>query len=404
MPWSIHLLLSSIILGSFWGGMRSGGVYSTFILDAQPVTDVTLEYQFGSSLQINAVISQIADYSSFALILQPDGQSSRTLSFVPESNGQVIIFHDLEVDPLKPFARVYYWFELVNLDGSSVTTPSYWFDYLDNRYTWQTSETELFQISWVDGDAAFGQKLQKIARDGLEEATTLLPVTPELPIRIYVYPSLEDMQSALTFSGQTWTAGHTSPDIGVILVSIDNPSTELIEMERQIPHEIMHILEYQLTGDHYGSIPVWLSEGLATSVELYPNPDLQRALNDAQTNGTILPFSSLCEGFSSDANQAQLAYAQSVSFIKFINGRFGSSIFPNLLENAASGLTCENLVQTTLAVSLDQLQQDWMAAVEKEPTLDFSFETLLPLMIAAGILLTVIVILMIRTRHHQVRK
>lgn len=407
MPWSIHLLLSSVILGSFLGGFHServDAVTRAFVLNEQLVSDVSLEYEFASSLQIDAVISQIADYSSFALILQPDGQSPRVITFTPESNGWVNISYDLVQDPLKPFARIYYWFELVQMDGTSVTTPSYWFDYLDNRFKWQTSETELFQVSWVDGDAAFGQKLQEIARDGLKEATTLLPVTPDLPIRIYVYPNIEDLQSTLTLSGQTWTAGHASPDIGVILASNDNPSAELIEMERQIPHEIMHILEYQITKEHYASIPVWLSEGLATSVELYPNPDLQRVLNDARANGTIIPFSSLCDGFPPDANQAQLAYAQSASLVKYINGRFGSSVFLQLLENAGSGLTCESSVSTILSAPLDQLQQEWLVAADKEPTLDFSFETFLPLFIAVGILIIAIVIFTLRTRHAQERK
>jgi hypothetical protein len=308
---------------------------------------------------------------------------------------------DLKLDnvPLPPFARIYYWFELFKKDGTSFKTPSYWFDYLDNRFTWQASDTDLFHISWVEGDAAFGQKLQEIARNGLKKATTLLPVTPALPIRIFVYPNVDAMQQDLTLTGQTWTAGHASPDIGVVLVSNDTPSTESIEMERQIPHELMHILEYQVTGTQYSSIPVWLSEGLATSVELYPNPDLQRALNDAQASGTLLPFESLCAGFSPDANTAQLDYAQSFSFVNYLNGRFGSDVFLKLLANASSGLTCENSVSTTLQVSLPQLQQDWTTATFNGGHSIQSLEVYLPYVILAVLLLVMAILFFVRKRH-----
>ena len=396
MSWLTRLLLGSLLLCPLLG---LGSVHQVNAQKEQVVSEVELEYQFGSSLQVSARINQPEGYSSFVLILQPDGQSSRQISITPGSDGRVDAAYDLTLDPLKPFARIYYWFELVQIDGKTLTTPSYWFDYLDDRFEWKTSETELFQIAWVEGDAAFGQKIQEIARDGLKAATTLLPVSPELPLRIYVYPDVASMQTALTLTGQAWTSGHASPDVGVILVSNDSTSTELIEMERQIPHELMHILEYQVAGQSYASIPAWLNEGLATSVELYPNPDLQRVLNEAQAKDSLLSLSSLCEGFPQDALPAQLAYAQSVSFVTYLNGRFGSDIFKQLLENASSNQTCANLVSSTLLVSLDDLQQDWFDTVFASTAQDQSFDLFLPLIIGAGMLLLAGLIILLRRRH-----
>ena len=393
MHWLMRLLLCSLML------MPIGSVRAQ---SEEPVTKVKLVYQFGSSIHIDAHVSNSSEYASLLLILQPDGQSSRQIKITPAADGSVIVDYDLTLDPLRPFARVYYWFELTRLDGTSITSPSYWFDYLDDRYQWISSETDLFHIFWVEGADTFGQKVQEIARDGLKAATNVLPVTPDFPIRIYIYPDVAALQQALTLTGQPWTAGHASADIGVLLVSNGSQSAELIEMERQIPHELMHVLEYKLAGASYSNIPAWLNEGLATSVELYPDPDLQRILIESQTSGSLLTFSSLCDGFPQDAKTAQLAYAQSASFVNYLNGRFGSNIFTKLIENAASGQTCESAVNSAASVSLTDLEEDWLATTFTESVpLNFG---ILAVVISGGVLLVVMAILLLRKRHTAERK
>jgi hypothetical protein len=173
-------------------------------------------------------------------------------------------------------------------------------------------------------------------------------------------------------------------------------------MERQIPHELMHVLEFKLAGASYAKIPAWLNEGLATSVELYPDPDLQRVLNESQANGTLLTLTSLCDGFPQDAKTAQLAYAQSASFVNYLNGRFGSQIFTKLIENAASGQTCESAVNSAASISLSDLEKDWLAATFTISTpVNFG---ILAVVISVGVLLVVIMIMFLRKRHSAERK
>jgi hypothetical protein len=367
----------------------------------EQVTNVKLDYQFGSEINLTAYLFESTGYTSIRLILQPDGQSSRQVEITPSEDGSITVYYDLTLDPLRPFARVYYWFELRDILGASYTTPSYWFDYLDNRYQWVSIESDLFHIHWVNGADTFGKKTQEIATEGLKSATSLLPVTPDFPINIYIYPDVNSLQEALTLTGQAWTAGHASPDLGILLVSNGSQSSELIEMERQIPHELMHVLEYKLAGASYSDIPAWLNEGLATSVELYPDPDLQRILNDAHASESLLPLSELCAGFPQDAKNAQLAYAQSASFVNYLNGRFGSSVFTKLIENAASGQTCANAVNSAVDVPLDQLEKDWIGAsfITSTPV-NFG---ILAVIISVGVLMVVMLIFLLRKRHSTER-
>ena len=84
--------------------------------------------------------------------------------------------------------------------------------------------------------------------------------------------------------GSTWVAGHANPDLGVVLVSIAPGENQSMEMERQIPHELAHVLLYRLTGPAYANLPNWLTEGIASQVEGYPNADYTQVLTaSAQT-------------------------------------------------------------------------------------------------------------------------
>ena len=71
------------------------------------------------------------------------------------------------------------------------------------------------------------------ARSGMLSVNAYLPQAPPSTIRIYVYQNPRDLQSALLFNQHTWVAGHTSPHLGVILVSITPGLDQQLEMERQ---------------------------------------------------------------------------------------------------------------------------------------------------------------------------
>jgi hypothetical protein len=357
------------------------------------ISNVVLKYEYGKNLHITANLDDFQNFSNGRLILQGEKQTLKQFELSSDGSRYLAVDVPLMTNPVIPFSRVYYWFEITDKSGGTITSPSYWFDYIDNRFQWNTNETNLFQISWVNGTNEYGQILQNIARDGLEKATGILPIAPQLPIKIYVYPDIASLEGAFALTSPGWAAGQATPEIGVVLVSMtDGNST--IELERQIPHELMHILEYQVAGDTNKNIPVWLTEGLATSAETYPNAEYQRVLSEAYKNGTLIQFSELCSGFPNDAVQAQLAYAQSSSLVKFIQETYGSQSFITLFGNSSSGMGCSEAVQKTFNVSLVQLQNNWDAttfgnASESTNLLNYVFYSLIGL-VGVGIIVLII--------------
>jgi len=322
------------------------------------VRDVVAFYTYGQNVTFQARINPPTGVEAVDLMIQPEGQTTRIEPVSWTKSGEILFDYDLVAHPLRPFGRTYYWFRLVT-DGGEITTPSYWFDYVDNRFTWQTLTNEYFEIQWQGEDRTFGQQVQNIATTALDSAQKVLPIAPPLPLKIFIYANAEDLQSALPGIAETWAAGHASPDLKVILLSIAEGPERSLELERQLPHEIMHILEYELVGSQYGNVPVWLREGIASIAELYPNADYARVLENAQQKDSLIAMENLCSAFPRDAGSAFLAYAQSTSFVRYIYQTYGSTALVNLLRQYQLGLGCKEGVQTGLGISLSELENDW---------------------------------------------
>lgn len=367
------------------------------------LSDVQVQYQFGEQLFVQGTISNGKIPELAQLSIQTDGQEVHQYVLTLHASSFLTTQLDLQQNAFVPFSRVYYWFNFTYADGTTFTSPSYWFDYIDNRFNWQTNESKWFNIYWVNGDAAYGETLQTIAIAGLKNATKILPVSPELPISIYVYPDSQALQTVVEKAGNIWIAGEARPELGVVLVSTSSDLTSTTELERQIPHELTHLVEYQLTKANYSSVPAWLLEGLATNAETYVNSDHARALQTANQNGSLIPLDQLCASFPSDSAQITLAYAESSSFVTYITNRFGTDKISTLLSNSGNGLGCEQLVNQSLGQSLSNLDSQWQAVIfKKNPATNSILDFWPAALIVLGILLP---LLILRQRsHHRPQK
>jgi hypothetical protein len=114
-----------------------------------------------------------------------------------------------------------------------------------------------------------------------------------------------------------------------------------------------------MVSDSYGKVPVWLNEGLASLVETFANPDYQRALKKAVKENNLMPISGLCIAFPQDASGAFLGYAQSASFVRFFQAKYGNKSLFDLVSAYKNGFSCEDGVQAVSGSSLEQLDYRW---------------------------------------------
>ncbi len=321
------------------------------------------EIEFGSFIRFTLLLKQPAEVQAAYILLKSNGQETKIIplpSPLGETN-QVIL--DLTNHSLRPFATVEYWYRLETENGETLTGEKAAFLYEDNRIPWQRLSDQRINIAWHQGDLLFGQQALDVAVQSLQNNLSILDSPLDATVSIYIYPSARDLQSVLNLKSNSWVAGHASPDLGAILISIPPGPDQRAEMERQIPHELMHILQYQLAGEAYTRLPVWLIEGLASIAELYPNPEYQRVLKKASENDALLPLVNLCSAFPPELSGAILAYAQSASFVRFLHQNYGASSLSDLIFAYKDGLGCEEGIRKVYGQSLAQLETRWQQEV-----------------------------------------
>jgi hypothetical protein len=154
------------------------------------------------------------------------------------------------------------------------------------------------------------------------------------------------------------------------LVSITPGALQLLDIERQIPHEITHVRLNQYLENGYHDIPVWLNEGIATLAESFPNSDYKIIITAGYENHALFSFASLCESFPPNASDINMAYAQSDSFVRYIYQEYGANGLQSLLDAYKEGYSCENGPSESLGISLTQLERQWYFETfgEAQPT------------------------------------
>ncbi len=375
------LFLLTVLLAAYFPVKAFAG---TVTLD-----NVAIHYEFGNKIIFSAKLQTPAEITDAILFIRPEGSATTFADHASkDSQGMLTYTYDTAQHPLRAFITIEYWYNLAFADGTSATSPTYSFYYDDNRFDWQTMENGPFRVHWYKGDAAFAQRLLDAASEGLQKAQTLLPFPSPKQIDIYDYATVQDLRSTLLSPSKKWAAGHADPDLAVMAVSLGDSPEDRMEVRRQIPHELAHILLYELLGQTgYERLPIWLNEGLASMNELIPWPDYQVYLRDAVDGKKLIPISSLCQSFPLDAYSAQLSYAEADSFTRYVYNQYGTTGMKSLVSAFANGLSCNAAPASAFNASLETLEANWLKASFGQTRLQDAVAAMLPWIFMLGLVL-----------------
>jgi hypothetical protein len=328
-----------------------------------PLTSHT--YTFGEVAVFTLTFPTDPRPSEARLYLKISGQPTHAYSAYLETTS-VTVVRDLQATPWAPFVEVTYWWDYLSADASRLETEKQTFIYVDNRYLWQTASEKGVAVHWIAGERAQMIQSLDIAQNAIAEIQWALQTTAPPHVDIYIYPSQPDLLSAMQVAGLEWAGAVAYPELGVILVAIPPTRDGMLNMDRDIPHELTHLMLYNTLGSQgYASLPTWLNEGLATHFEARPNPDYALTLAEAHQINTLIPISELCAPFPDDANRALLAYAESASFVRYLRQTYGWSSVRNLLSTYADGKACGTGTQAALNAELSQVDWAWRVWLER---------------------------------------
>ncbi len=383
-----QLHLSSFFFLLAW--ITSGFTRPPQVQGGLDVSNVGVTYTFGQQITFTARLnSSIPILQATISFRGLDEQNTRVGSLTVNADGTTSYQYDASQNILPPFAMILFFYQATLANGSSVTSAPFYFRYDDNRFPWKSAVSGTITAHWYEGDDAFGQAALDAARTGLQGLNQIIPVSLDAPLDVYVYSNANDLQSALTLGGKSWIAGHADPALGVVMVSIAPGDTQSIELQRQIPHELAHVMLYRSLGAGYGLLPAWLNEGIASMAELYPNPDYASALTAASKNDSLLPMGDLCASFPADSGRAFLAYAESESFVRYLRDTYGNTGLVALTKSYADGLDCELGATRAVGTPLSQLDARWRESALGQNVAGVAARNLLPYLIMLGLTLIV---------------
>jgi hypothetical protein len=328
---------------------------------------LSASYQFAERITLTADVSSPAPIMRATVFFQSGSQppyAHPADSFTPATPITVTATINLTETKLIPFSTVSYWWEVVDAAGHTARSATQTLIYVDNRFAWQELTAGPVRVHWYQGDSGFGSAATSAAAEALPKIQQQIGVEPPSPLDVYVYASTADLRSAVELAGREWLGGQARPELGVVLVAIPPGDSARLQMRRDIPHELTHLMTFVATTPNYEATPRWLDEGLATLNEGDPNSTQAIAVQDAAAQNRLLPLEKLCGLFSTDASTALLAYGESRSVMQQIINEYGSAGVQALLAAYRDGATCEGGVERALNTSLTGLEVKWRAQLQ----------------------------------------
>lgn len=354
------------------------------------VENVGTEINFGQTITFRAQVKSAQSIQQISLLFRGiNEQITRVENLQAAQDGTVSFAYNAALNIIPPFSEVVFWFQATLADGKTYTSSPYTFSYNDNRFPWREMTRANVTVHWYAGDDLFGAAALDSAAAGMLAMREFIAVSLTEPINIYIYSNATDLQNTLALGGQAWVGGHAAPQIGVVLVAIAPDSSQVVDMQTKIPHELAHVMLYRALGENYALQPAWLIEGAASMMESYANPDYKHALELASQNDSLIPFADLCATFPPDSGSAYLAYAQSQSFVTYIRQTNGVTGLSRLMGAYSDGLSCELGATRALGIPLSQLDKRWREEVLGQNTAGVALRNLSPFMLIMALALVV---------------
>jgi hypothetical protein len=127
------------------------------------------------------------------------------------------------------------------------------------------------------------------------------------------------------------------------------------ELERNLRHELTHSFVHWLSS---GRCPTWLNEGLAQLMEPRSASMYARQLGPMFLDRKAIPFSALQGSFTRfNPLQAEIAYAESLSAVEYLQGRYGMTEITRMLQSIGSGVDPETAFTNSTGMDYSVLEQ-----------------------------------------------
>ena len=221
------------------------------------------------------------------------------------------------------------------------------------------------QVQVIGADGLSASKLDAVRRltnDALDHLAPSLP-TVSPPFTVVVHPDLASLPAPVRTSLHAGAAGVAllgRREIHLILerAGIEPPN----DLRTVVRHEVVHILLHDLAGAY---VPRWFHEGLAQLLTgaTYLGVSEEDIAFHASTDN-LLRFSRLRTGFPRRESALRTAYAQSFSFVSFLERQVGLTVLLQCAAQCRADTTFADAFLKTTGTPLVVMEEEWVHYVK----------------------------------------
>jgi hypothetical protein len=263
--------------------------------------------------------------------------------------------------------------DVPQVSPSDVTIPSVPAAYTTRDLGWLT-------FSYPSSAAERVGPLLKDAESIKAELGELLGQSVLGRVEVRITPTFDEMARLAPIGAPppAYASGVAYPKLRLVLISMMAPrGADATSLDEVFRHELAHIaLEDAVLGQH---VPAWFNEGLAVGFAGENGLDRQKVLTTATINGTLLPLADLDRGFPRDPGNVNVAYAESVDFLRFLQARSDRLRFAATLERVRGGQAFDRAIGDAYGSDIRKLEFQWRSEIERR-------YSLIPLLAGGGIL------------------
>ena len=174
------------------------------------------------------------------------------------------------------------------------------------------------------------------------------PPRDNIVVTLYTEQAFFDVTNA-----PSWSGGMND---GKLRIPISGLSSVTPELARVLKHELAHSFIAQLSG---GRCPPWLHEGIAQLLEPRSLGGAGHQLSLLFKQQQNIPLNALEGSFLGFSGaQANLAYAESLAAVSYINDSYGLSDIQRILQRISQGNSTEAALRATIHADYGQLETD----------------------------------------------
>lgn len=356
------------LVGVSWTALAPAPVRAIEVDWGEP----TATARFGEEIAFEQPATLPAGVRRAELLLVSTGNDAPLVIEVgaPRS-GNIRLSHTLDISVGHIFPNVAFtarW-RIVGDDGSEALGPEVGVTYADTRFDWQTREGDLVRVHWYEGTAEFGDRALAIGERAVEETAALMGVTEDEPIDFYVYASEEDFRLAIGPGNRENVGGLAPGGLRTLYALIPPGQIDDPWVGSVIPHELVHLVFATAIDNPYHEPARWLNEGLAVYLSDGYGVSDRAAVQQAASDGSLIPLEGLAGQFPTTFERFSLAYSESVAAVDFFVRQHGQDALVQLVRSYATGLTDDEAFERAIGMDTEAFDAAWRGELNaREPT------------------------------------